>query len=95
MIRSASRWEMAIKVNLGQPESTELEQGQTRKQLKVPIETDQSPLVRDRECRQVGIRAQPWGQIRLAHQQMKNIPAITGGLCMTDPGLLQKRLKQG
>ena len=95
MIRSASRWEMAIKVNLGQLEPTELEQGQTRKQLKVPIETDQSPLVRDRECRQVGIRAQPWGQVLLAHQQMKNIPAITGGLCMTDPGLLQKRLKQG
>ena len=52
-------YEMAIKVNLGQQESTELKQGQPRKPLKVVIKADQSPLVRDREGRQMGICAQP------------------------------------
>jgi len=59
VIRSPSRWEMAIKVNFGQPESTELKQGQPGKPLKVAIKADQSPLVRDRERRQMGICAQP------------------------------------
>ena len=43
--------EMAIKVNLGQRESIELKQDQFGEALKVVIETDQSPLVRDREGR--------------------------------------------
>ena len=51
--------EMAIKVNLGQRESIELKQDQFGEALKDVIETDQSPLVRDRECRQMGICAQP------------------------------------
>ena len=36
-----------------------LKQDQFGEALKVVIETDQSPLVRDRECRQMGICAQP------------------------------------
>jgi len=51
--------EMAIKVNLGQRESMELKQDQSGEPLKVVIKADQSPLVRDRESRQIGICAQP------------------------------------
>ena len=86
--------EIAIRVNLGQQESTEPKQDQFGEALKVVIEADQSPLVRDRECRQMGICAQPLRQIPLAHQQMKNIPTIAGWLRMTDTRLLQKSLQQ-
>ena len=76
-------------------ESMQLQQIQSGKQLKIVIKAHQSPLIRDGQRRQKGIRAKAWRYLRLAHQAMEHIPSIVGCLRVADPGLLHKRLQQG
>ena len=59
LISSSKRPGKPSKANPGQRQSMELMQDQSGEPLKVVIKTDQSPLVRDREGRQMGICAQP------------------------------------